>query len=131
MLSLDSCKRLYFCSEPVTFRVRHRGLRSFIKARLGREPMNGDVYIFMSTSRDRMRLYYWNNGGEVLSEKILHGARFMNPVFEDEANNVHHMSWDDFLYLMEGVIRKDSNARFAPVVDRSDIMEQSLLDSQK
>ena len=79
MLSLSETRCLYFCGEQVTFRVRHKGLRPYIKGTLGREPMNGDAYIFLSSDSVRVRVYYFNNGGVVLVEKILHGSRFIRP----------------------------------------------------
>ena len=113
MLSLNEARRLYFCSEQVTFRVRHKGLRAYIKGSLGREPMNGDAYIFMSSDSTRVRVYYFNNGGEVLVEKILHGSRFIRPVY-DEKGKTHHMSWSDFRYLVEGIIRRDNRVNLQP-----------------
>lgn len=48
MLSLSSGFNYYLCSEPVTLRYRHAGLRNYIKSQLHRDPTNGDVYIFLS-----------------------------------------------------------------------------------
>lgn len=113
MLSLNEARRLYFCSEQVTFRVRHKGIRAYIKSQLGREPTNGDAYIFMSANSSRIRVYYFNNGGEVLVEKILYGSKFIRPVY-DENSKTHHMSWTDFQYLVEGIIRKDNRVKLQP-----------------
>lgn len=46
MLSLSSGFNYYLCSEPVTLRYRHAGLRNYIKSQLHRDPTNGDIYIF-------------------------------------------------------------------------------------
>ena len=48
MLSLSSGFNYYLCSEPVTLRYRHAGLRNYIKSQLHRDPTNGDIYIFLS-----------------------------------------------------------------------------------
>lgn len=122
MLSLNGGSRIFFCSDDVTFRVRHRGLKAYIRASLGRDPMCGDVFIFMSRSRDKLRVYYFHDG-EVLIEKHLHGCRYLRPVFEDKARNVHHMAWKDFIYLLEGVIRKGDEVRLIPEEDVYDALE--------
>lgn len=44
MLSLSSGFNYYLCSEPVTLRYRHAGLRNYIKSQLHRDPTNGDVW---------------------------------------------------------------------------------------
>ena len=45
MLSLSSGFNYYLCSEPVTLRYRHAGLRNYIKSQLHRDPTNGDIYL--------------------------------------------------------------------------------------
>lgn len=72
MLSLSSVFNYYLCSEPVTLRYRHAGLRNYIKSQLHRDPTNGDIYIFLSRDSHRVRIYYFHHQGEILTEKILH-----------------------------------------------------------
>ncbi len=112
MLSLDSSFRYYLCTEDVTLRYRHRGLREYIRGKLHRDPANGDVYIFLSRNRSRVRLYYFHHKGEILTEKIMHNDRFVRPVFGGDDKSVYHMSWNDLVYLLEGVIRKDKREYF-------------------
>lgn len=54
MLSLSSGFNYYLCSEPVTLRYRHAGLRNYIKSQLHRDPTNGDIYIFLSKDSHRV-----------------------------------------------------------------------------
>lgn len=112
MLNLSATFRYYLCTDHVTLRYRHRGLREYIKSKLHRNPCNGDVYIFLSRDFSRLRVYYFHHKGEVLTEKILHNNRYVNPVFEDTSKQVYHISWENFVYLLEGVIRKDKNEYF-------------------
>jgi hypothetical protein len=74
--------------------------------------VNGDIYIFLSRNYSRVRIYYYHNGGEIFSEKILRGSRFVQPIFEDKEKNVYHIAWEDFVYLLEGIIRKDKKEPF-------------------
>ena len=106
MLSLTGSYNYYFCSDDITFRYRHKGLREYIKSHLHRDPHSGDIYIFMSKDCTRLRLYYFHHGGAILTEKILQGSRFLKPIFEDESKTTYHISWSDFVYLVEGTILK-------------------------
>lgn len=117
MLNLSGTYRYYLCTDLVTLRYRHRGIREYITSQLHRDPVNGDVYIFLSRDYSRVRIYYYHNGGEILSEKVLHGSRFMRPIFEDVNKRTYHISWEDFVYLLEGIIRKDKNEFFNETSD--------------
>ena len=54
MLNLSGTFKYYLCTDQVTLRYRHRGLREYIRSKLHRDPTNGDVYIFLS--RDFTRI---------------------------------------------------------------------------
>ncbi len=111
MLSLSSGFNYFLCGEPVTLRYRHAGLRNYIKSQLHRDPTNGDIYIFLSKGSHRVRIYYFHHQGEILTEKILHGNHFVEPVF-DEKKGCYHISWESFVYLVEGIVLKDRKVAF-------------------
>ena len=116
MLSLGSGFNYYFCAEPVTLRYRHKGLRHYIKSQLHRDPTNGDIYIFLSKDCKRIRLYYSHHQGEIMSEQILNASHFVEPVF-DETKGVYHISWESFVYLLEGLVLRDRKVPFSEVED--------------
>ena len=111
MLSLSSGFSYFLCSEPVTLRYRHAGLRNYIKSHLRRDPANGDVYIFLSRDSRRVRIYYFHHSGEILTEKILRSNHFVEPVF-DEKKGCYHISWESFVYLVEGTVLSDRKVSF-------------------
>ena len=119
MLSLGSGFNYYFCAEPVTLRYRHKGLRHYIKSQLHRDPTNGDIYIFLSKDCKRIRLYYYHHQGEIMSEKILNASHFVEPVFAEE-KGVYHISWESFVYLLEGIVLRDRKVPFSEVEDPSE-----------
>ena len=119
MLSLSSGFNYFLCSEPVTLRYRHAGLRNYIKSQLHRDPTNGDIYIFLSKDSHRVRIYYFHHQGEILTEKILHGNHFVEPVF-DEKKGCYHISWESFVYLVEGIVLKDRKVAFNDLDDEND-----------
>lgn len=124
MLTLGSGFNYYFCAEPVTLRYRHKGLRHYIKSQLHRDPTNGDVYIFLSKECKRIRLYYYHHQGEILSEKILNASHFVEPVF-DEKKGAYHISWESFVYLLEGIVLRDRKVPFTEVDDAEDTFSTS------
>ena len=119
MLSLSSSFNYFLCCEPVTLRDRHAGLRNYIKSQLHRDPTNGDIYIFLFKDSHRVRIYYFHHQGEILTEKILHGNHFVEPVF-DEKKGCYHISWESFVYLVEGVVLKDRKVAFDDLDGKND-----------
>ena len=111
MLSISSGFNFYLCGEPVTLRYRHSGLRGYIKSQLHRDPINGDIYIFLSKDSRRVRMYYFHHSGEILTEKILHSDHFVEPVF-DKKKGCYHISWESFVYLVEGIVPRDRRVDF-------------------
>lgn len=66
MLSLTCDFNYFLCSEPVTLRYRHSGLRN----------------------------------------------HFVEPVF-DEKKGCYRISWESFVYLVEGIVLKDRRVQFS------------------
>ena len=63
---------------------------------------------------------YFLSNWVLTTEKILYNNRYVTPVFEDTEKNVYRIAWKDFVYLLEGVIRKDKNEYFDEVSDDDD-----------
>ena len=124
MLSLSSGFNYYLCGEPVTLRYRHSGPRGYITRQLHRDPTNGDVYIFLSRDSRRVRIYYFHHSGEILTEKILHADHFVEPVF-DTKKGCYHISWESFVYLVEGIVPKDRRVGFDDM-DSGNVEEANL-----
>ncbi|WP_165157785.1 IS66 family insertion sequence element accessory protein TnpB [Parabacteroides sp. ZJ-118] len=129
MLNLSATFKYYICTDEVTLRYRHKGLREYIKSKLHKDPANGDVYIFLSRDFKRMRVYYHNHGGAILTEKVLFSRRFVTPLFEDATKHVYHISWEDFVYIMEGVIRLDKHEYFDEV-DEDEVDEDGKYEDE-
>lgn len=128
MISLSSGFNYYLCKEPVSWRCRHIGIRHFIKTQLHCDPTNGDIYIFLSRDGHRVRLYYYHHQGEILTEKILRNAFFLDPVF-DEEKGCYHISWESFVYLVEGILPKGRRASFEEMGSLPTQKEETSVDS--
>jgi transposase len=69
---------------------------------LGRDPLLGEVFIFMNRSCTSVKLLHWERGGLVLYHKRLEKGRFSLPVF-DETSRYYHLSWRDLVLMVEGI----------------------------
>jgi transposase len=77
-------------------------LSGVVRRDMGRDPLSGEVFIFMNRSRTTIKLLHWERGGLVLYHKRLESGRFSLPVF-DEKSRCYHLSWRDLVLIVEGI----------------------------
>ena len=56
MLSLGSSHRYYLYRGVTDMRKGFDGLSGLVRNELGRDPLSGDVFVFVNRRRDRMKL---------------------------------------------------------------------------
>ena len=68
----------------------------------GCEVRNGDVFIFIGSSRKLMKLLHAEDGGMVMYVKRLEAGRFRLPA-HDEQSKTYPMEWRDLVVMVEGM----------------------------
>lgn len=66
------------------------------------EVRNGDVFIFVGSSRKLMKLFHAEDGGMMLYVKRLETGRFKLPEY-DYSSNSYPMEWRDLVMMVEGI----------------------------
>ncbi len=87
MLSIGS-GRVFLASSPVDMRRGHDGLVAFVRSELGADPYQGDLFVFVGRTRDRLKILGWDRGGFVLVYKRLAKGRFRLPAMTAGADRV-------------------------------------------
>jgi len=82
------------------------GLCGLVITDLKREPHNGDVYIFINKSRDKIKLLQWQPGGFVLYYKRLERGRFFKGM-ESEKSSTKALDYHELVMLIEGIQFKE------------------------
>lgn len=80
MFSLNSSLSYYLYSRATDMRKSFDGLCNLVQTGLNRNPMSGEVYIFINHRRDRMKLLRWEQGGFILYYKRLESGTFEFPM---------------------------------------------------
>lgn len=75
MFSITSAS-YYLYSQPTDMRKSFDGLCGLVSNRLGKNPMSGDVFVFINKPRNRIKLLRWETGGYVLFYKRLERGTF-------------------------------------------------------
>ena len=71
--------RIWACAEPVSMRKSFDGLLATAKAALGRNPLDGDMFLFVAKNRRQARVLHWDGTGLAIWAKRLERGRFNAP----------------------------------------------------
>ena len=71
-----------------------------MRSELDKDPVSGEVFLFLNKPRNRLKLLHWESGGFVLYYKRLEKGTFTPPVPGIENDCV---PWSDLVLMIEGV----------------------------
>jgi transposase len=102
MFSLSSCFQFYLYASPTDMRKSFDGLSGLVQGQLQRNPMSGEVFIFINRRRDRLKLLHWESGGFVLYYKRLESGTLELPTLENNAPSCQ-LHWSELVMMVEGI----------------------------
>jgi transposase len=76
------------------------GLFGLVQNELGRNPLDGDVFVFMNKPRNTIKLLHWEHDGLVIYHKRLEKGNF--PLPQIEANKTQ-IRWPELVLMLEGI----------------------------
>jgi transposase len=79
MIGLRADLKVVVASQPIDFRRGINGLVALVAEALAANPYCGDVFIFRSKRKDRLKLLLWDGSGLVLTTKWLEAGGFTWP----------------------------------------------------
>jgi len=102
MFGLNESQQYYLCPQGCDMRKGFDSLCGVVRSDMGRDPLSGEVFIFMNKSRTTIKLLHWERGGLVLYHKRLESGRFSHPVF-DRKTRSYSLRWTDLVLMVEGI----------------------------
>ena len=85
MLGLRGDLKVLVASRPIDFRRGVHGLIAMVAEALQSDPYCGDVFVFRSKRKDRLKMILWDGSGMVLVTKWLEDGAFTFPPVQDGA----------------------------------------------
>jgi hypothetical protein len=110
MFSLSASLSYFLYRNPVDIRNSFDGLSGLIQNELGRDPLSGEVFIFINKRRNQVKLLRWEQGGFILYYKRLETGTFELPQFDNDSPN-SPLQWSTLVLMIEGISLKNIQKR--------------------
>ena len=102
MFSLNDTMRYFLCPGETDMRKGISPPCGLVHERMRNEERNGDVFIFVGSSRKPMKLLHAEDSGMVMYVKRLEAGRFKLPEYNPESSS-YPMEWRDLEMMVEGI----------------------------
>ena len=99
MLALTSAHRYLLRKAPTDMRKGFDSLCGLVRDELGRDPLSGEVFVFIGSRRDRIKLLLYESGGYVLWYKRLERGTLELP----KGDGAVKLSWGQLVRMREGI----------------------------
>ena len=101
MLTLPPSVRIHLAAQPVDMRKGFDGLMAIVHA-WGLDPFTGDLFVFASRDRARLKVLHWDHGGFVLTYKRLEAGTFRVPMPKPGATQLR-LDATQLTMLLDGI----------------------------
>lgn len=105
MFSLTSSQRYLLYQGDCDMRRGAYSLSGLVRNELGRDPLSGEVFVFLNRRRSCIKLLRWEPGGFVLYSKHLEKGTYARPV---AVGREGVLSWPELVLMIEGIVIKKS-----------------------
>jgi hypothetical protein len=102
MFSLNESHRYYLCTLPTDMRKGFDSLCGLVSSQLGRDPLGGEVFIFINRPRTVIKLLHWEFGGLVIYHKRLEQGCFTLPHYDAQKHS-YSIRWHDLVWMIQGI----------------------------
>lgn len=100
ILGTSRAVRVFAYPEPIDLRKGYDGLYGLVKSGLGRDPLSGDLFLFVNKRRGGCKVLVWDGTGLCIFQKRLERGRFAALWREDGA--VVQLTASELALFIEG-----------------------------
>jgi transposase len=102
MFALGETDHYYLFSSPCDMRKGFDTLCGVVRALMNRDPLSGEVFIFLNRGGRTLKLLHWEHGGFVIYYKRLESGQFSRPAF-DQKSNSYRLKWMELVMMIDGI----------------------------
>jgi transposase len=100
ILGTSRAVRVFAYPEPVDLRKGYDGLFGLVKVGLGRDPLSGDLFLFVGKRRNGCKVLLWDGTGICIFQKRLERGRFAS-LFREDGKSVQ-LTASELALFIEG-----------------------------
>jgi transposase len=101
-LDRSALVRIYLCTQPADMRKGFDTLAAQVKEFLKHDAFSGNLFLFVSRGKDRLKILYWDRDGFALWYKRLEEGAFKLPQLKNAGVSVE-LSATELAMLLEGI----------------------------
>lgn len=101
MLGTTRTVSVFAYPEAIDLRKGYDGLYGLVKVGLDRDPLGGDMYLFVNRHRDACKVLVWDGTGLCIFQKRLARGRFASP-WRASVDDVLRLTTTELALFIEG-----------------------------
>ena len=110
MFSLTDSQKFYFYTKPTDMRKSFNGLSGLVRTGFQKNPLSGEVFIFINKKRNMMKILHWQQGGFMLYFKRLEKGTFEIPKHKKNRDEIT-ISYTKLAMIISGISVKNISKR--------------------
>lgn len=105
MLSLSHAQRIFLARAPTDMRKGCNSLAEVVRSQLGKDPLSGDAFVFVSRRRNYIKILVWDVSGFWLASKRLERGTFAigRRVKDGSVQSALQVSVAEVMNVLEGI----------------------------
>jgi len=103
MFLIPGSVRVFVAREPIDMRKSFEGLSNQVQHVLGRDPLSGDIHVFLNRRRTLMKMLVWTRGGLTIVYKRLERGQYAFPARVANGDESVEIDMRELSMLLEGV----------------------------
>ncbi len=108
MLALSSSCRYFLCRHQTDMRKSFDGLSGIVRNALQKDPLTGDIFIFINRRRNQIKLLLFEGDGFSIYHKRLERGTYELPDCDQDHLVLRH---DELQFILQGVLLKSVRRR--------------------
>ena len=114
MIDIHAAQRIFFYNQPADLRKGFAGLYAIAQHQLHKNPLHGDLFIFLNRRRTTLKALQWDGTGLCLFAKRLARGRFPN-IWDEHAGMAPTLSPAQLAAFIRGENLSIFQERYRPV----------------
>lgn len=111
MLTLPPSVQIYLALDPVDLRAAFDGLSALVRHGMGRNPLDGHLYVFLNRRANRVKILWFDRNGWTLLYKRLERGQFRVPTAVASGTSHAEIESAELALMLEGIDLRGAKRR--------------------